>query len=119
MMAGAFEVPTESGLFENPSFSFLGVLMRWKSALWAILTGAVFGEILVVLLGPGLILWYWTPPKQQEFTCTEPIHWALTRLQAAQAIGLAVGATLGALIYLLFARKVKRAKAADSLGNRH
>ncbi|MBY0370578.1 hypothetical protein K2X33_07830 [bacterium] len=79
--------------------------MRWKSTLWAVLSGAVLGEILVVLLGPGLILWYWTPPKQQEFTCTEPIQWALSRLQLAQGVGLVAGAGVGLLVYVLARRK--------------
>jgi hypothetical protein len=77
-----------------------------KSGLLAsILVGGAVVEILVSWLAPRSIVWYFQPPVQTEFSCTEPIGWALARMQTVQLIGLVFGALLGVIVYYLMRRR--------------
>lgn len=54
---------------------------------------------------PRMILWYFDPPMPMGVSCTSSIRWAVDRLLTAQLISLAVGAVIGLLIGLKFAKK--------------
>jgi hypothetical protein len=47
------------------------------------------------------------PPAQMAFNCTEPIAWALGKLQVAQAFGIIAGGVMGAALYYVFTRRRK------------
>ena len=74
-------------------------------ALWLMALFATLGNILTTWLAPIVIVWYWTPPAQLGFNCTEPIQWALSKFRWAQVGGLLAGALLGLVVYFLVRRK--------------
>lgn len=84
---------------------YIGTRQRSYLALWLIAIFAILGNVLATWLAPKMITWYFTPPAQLGFTCTEPIDWALSRFRAAQMWGLALGAVLGLVVYFLVKRR--------------
>ncbi len=75
--------------------------MDRKKIIWSLIVGGLSGELLVMWLVPKYITWYFDPPVEMGFSCTEPIRWALNRLVLAQFIGLGVGAIGGLLVLFL------------------
>lgn len=69
---------------------------------WAISGGAVVGGILTTWLAPSAIAWWFKPPANIGINCSEPIEWALHRLQWTQLAGILFGALIGLIIYLRF-----------------
>jgi hypothetical protein len=71
-----------------------------KNALYFALSGAILVAALTAWLAPGVITWYFKPPVGMgSFSCTDPITWALKRLQWAQLWGFVVGGVLGLVVY--------------------
>lgn len=70
--------------------------------------GLVGGHLLATWVGPSLLSWWFEPPVQLGFNCTEPIRWAMQRLITLQLVGSVIGLVFGFLLSLLFfARKKK------------
>lgn len=78
--------------------------MDRNKILWALLIGAVVGEVLMLWLAPKYIVWYFDPPVEMGFSCREPIDWALSRLQVAQIVGIVGGGLVG-IVTLFFVRR--------------
>jgi hypothetical protein len=86
-----------------------------KRALYFALSGALIGIALATWLAPGMIAWYFTPPVETGgFSCTDPITWALRRLQSAQLWGIGVGGVVGLVVYGLVQRRQHKKQEALS-----
>ncbi|MBI1861279.1 MAG: hypothetical protein HYR96_10220 [Deltaproteobacteria bacterium] len=70
--------------------------------LRAMVAGSLAGGLLSAWLAPRLIAWWFEPPVPLGFSCRTPIEYALQRLQWAQLIGVAVGATAGPILFMAF-----------------
>ena len=81
-----------------------------KYAMYVALGGATLGAALTAWLAPGVITWYFNPPVETGgFSCTDPITWALKKLQWAQLLGFGVGGVLGLVGYgIVQRRRVKQ-----------
>lgn len=77
---------------------------KTKSALWACVVGALIGGLLSTWLAPKAISWYFNPPAQMGFNCSQPIDWALGKLQLAQFFGILIGAGAGIAVFFSFMR---------------
>lgn len=76
--------------------------MNWKTLFRVAILGALVGTLLSSWLGPKLIAWYFNPPVSFGVTCTEPVKWAMARLQTTQLVGTLVGGVLGIILYYVF-----------------
>jgi hypothetical protein len=78
-----------------------------KTAMSLTGAGALCGGLVSTWLAPKAISWYFMPPAQMAFNCSEPIAWALGKLQVAQAFGIIAGGVMGAALYYVFTRRRK------------
>lgn len=77
---------------------------KMKTVLSLTAVGALIGGLLSTWLAPKVISWYFMPPAQIGFSCADPITWALAKLQIAQAVGIAVGAVVGMMLFFVFTK---------------
>jgi hypothetical protein len=86
-----------------------------KYALYFVGGGALIGAVLTALFAPGVIAWYFNPPVEMGgFSCSDPIAWALKRLQWAQLWGVIVGGILGLIMYGVMQRRRGRTPVQPS-----
>ena len=78
------------------SFKFISLM---------VIFGTMTSLALVSIYMPRMILWYFDPPMPMGVSCTSSIRWAVNRLLTAQLVAIAVGAVLGLLLGLKFAKK--------------
>ena len=86
---------------------------RMNLALAMTVIGALIGGLLASWLSPKVIAWYFRPPAQIGLNCSEPIEWALGKMQVALGVGIVAGAVAGIVLYSVFARR-RSAKAAGA-----
>ena len=77
----------------------------FKFVLLMIAIGIVTTLAIVSIYMPRMILWYFDPPQPMGITCTSSIRWAVDRLLVTQLYSIGVGAVIGLLIGLKFARR--------------
>jgi len=75
--------------------------MMLRRLLLSLLFGGLLGSLAAAWIAPGIITWYFQPPVQFGVSCTEPIQWALSKLQMAQGIGFGFGGLLGVVLFWL------------------
>ena len=75
--------------------------MKQKShaLLWFTASCALLGALLSTWLAPKCIAWYFDPPAQFGVSCVGPIEWAMSRLRAAQVMGIIIGGVAGLLLF--------------------
>lgn len=78
---------------------------RRNLALAMTILGALVGGLLSSWLAPKMIVWYFTPPAQMGLNCSDPITWALGKMQLALALGIVCGGIVGIVLYFFFARR--------------
>jgi Mg/Co/Ni transporter MgtE len=62
-----------------------------------LLIGAAVGMLLVGIVGPGIVAWWYQPPIADAFSCASSVRAALEQfvwLQLSAAVGLALASTL-------------------------
>ncbi len=79
--------------------------MSFKTIIRFLIVGGLVGGMLSTWLAPKVIAWYFSPPVAFGVTCTDPIKWAMARLQFAQLAGTIGGAILFLLLYFAFRRR--------------
>ena len=77
----------------------------FKFILLMMLFGTVTTLAAVSIYMPRMILWYFDPPMPMGVSCTSSIRWAVDRLLFAQLCSVGVGALIGLILGLKFARK--------------
>ncbi|MCB0309087.1 MAG: hypothetical protein KDD48_06930 [Bdellovibrionales bacterium] len=73
-----------------------------KKMLTFSMIGLILGNLLTSWFGPRFLTWWFDPPAQMGFNCTDPIRWALHRLVTVQIIGSVIGLILGLVLSFVF-----------------
>lgn len=81
--------------------------MNKRVVFWAVVSGVVVGQSLVIWLAPRYLVWYFAPPAPTAFDCSVPVSWALSRMQSAIMYGTGVGALIGLICAVVFRDRFK------------
>lgn len=87
-----------------------------KSLVLILVCGLIAGAI-ATMTAPRLLSWYATPPVPIGVSCDLAIDWSMEKLILFQAMGLAAGAALGAILGFKFRRKPAAAAAVAAPPN--
>lgn len=80
--------------------------MNSRKPTWLLaLLGTLLGAVLMGLIAPSAIAWYFTPPVDLTFNCKPAIEWGLDTFRKSMIFGAIAGCIGGLIIARLLNRK--------------
>jgi hypothetical protein len=73
------------------------------AAIFAI--GGILGAVIVGLLAPKMLGWYWETPLDIGVSCKPAVDWGVGRFQDLQLISIVAGGVLNSILFMTVFRR--------------